>query len=198
MPTDLGDVIEVAARAEFNGTEDIINVYQFSLGTPGPVSDEQTVDDIINIMELIYSILITFQTGVVLYRDLRLRNVTQTRVLGVHPWPTLTAGESESVPMPPGNAVVMNFTTDVPRVTPRKFLGGLVVATLDPDGSLTTSTVLATLEIADILLNVQSEVGGDYLYGHFSAKTLKMEFPLGAVVSDVSGYQRRRKQGRGS
>lgn len=198
MTVDIGDVLEVAARMEFNGVEDQVNVYQFALGTPGPITDTEAVDDLIALMEAVYTIWKATMVAITAFRDLRVRNVTKDEVLGVFPWPTLTVGDSAADALPPGNAGLINFNTDVARVTPRKYMGSLNVNTVDNDGTLIALQVTKLVEVADLLLDVWVGVDGDWLYGYLSPKAGTFVFPNSATVSDITAYQRRRKQGRGS
>ena len=198
MTTNQNDVIEVSARCEFNGTEDVINVFEWQLTTPGPLTDAATVNDLEAITEDFYTLFLAFQSDSLLYRDLRFRNKTQDTVLGTYPWPTLIDGLVDGTDLPPGNCGVLNFNTTVARVTPRKFLGGLTTISLDTDGSLEATTVAQMALLIEYLLLIQDEAGGDWRYGVLSEKTSQFEFPVSGTATDISGYQRRRKQGRGS
>lgn len=198
MPTQISDVIEASARAEHNGVDDVVNVWQFVLGTPGPLSDNETADDIISLLEGIYDQLTAAQTNLLVYRDVRITNVTQDRVLGVFPWATMTTGAAELAALPPGVAGILNFLTNIARVTLRKYFGGLTVGAMDADGTFTAAIVTALAAIAADLLDVFVETNGDWMYGTLSPKTLEFEFPNSSVANDIPAYQRRRKQGRGS
>lgn len=183
---------------EFLGIDDQVNVYQFVLGTPGPLSDEEGVADILSIMEQIYELWKVSMTLLTLFRDIRVTNKTQSEVLGTFPWPTLEAGTGVADAMPPGNCGLINFNTPISRVTPRKYLGSLTVSQVDADGSLEAATTARLSTVAALLLDVFVETGGDWLYGYQSPKTGTFVFPQSATVTDISAYQRRRKQGRGS
>lgn len=198
MVTVIGDVIEASARAEFNGVDDIVNVFEFDLITPTPVSDENTVSDIISILEAFYTIWLSAQSILVLYRDIRLRNKTQDTVLGTFPWPTLVDGENVNDALPPGVCGLLNFNTDQPRVTPRKYMGGLTTASMDADGSFTPGLVGTLVSLSDFLLSAQVEANGDWVYGTKDPDSVFFNFPISGVVTDIPAYQRRRKQGRGS
>lgn len=198
MTIQFRDVLEVSARSEFQGVEDIVNVYQFENQTSPSVPDEDGVDDLITFLETVYTIWRGFQTILVLFRDLRVRNVTQNVQLGVFPWPTLSAGASASNALPPGNAGLINFTTSVSRVTPRKYMGGITSASLESDGALESATVAGLVSISALLLAPIIEASSSWLYGYLSPKTASFEVPVSATITDISAYQRRRKQGRGS
>lgn len=198
MSVNQNDVMEVSARSEWNGVEDTVSVYQLRKTDSGPTDDADVVDDLVTIMELIYNIFLAAQTALLIYRDIRIKNVTQDVLMGVHPWPTITAGVATGGAMPPGNAALVSFDTGKPRVVLRKFLGGLVSTDLDADGTLDTAVVAALLVFGATLVAPLVQTNGTYEYGYLSPKTLQWETPISVVVTDITAYQRRRKQGRGS
>ncbi len=197
MPTNQNDVIEVSARGEFNGIEDVVNVFQFQLTSVGDVTEAVTLTDLSVHLDNIFGNLGASQTDDFVYRDLTFRNITQDLVLGVIPWPTLTVGGSASGNLPPGVAGVINMATNVARVVLRKFIGGLGVGILDANGTFTGSLLTILGSFASDLLATLVVGGNDWEYGFFSPKTLAFEVPVGATITDIPGYQRRRKQGRG-
>lgn len=198
MTIQIGDVLEVSARMEFDSVDDIVNVYQFVLGTPGPITDAQGVSDVIQIMEDLYTLWLSAMSLLVAFRDLRVRNVTQQTVLGTFPWPTLTVGTNVNDALPPGVAALINFTSDIARVTPRKYFGGITEVSNDSEGTWVAGLVTTMTNTAAFLLAVRVQAFGDWLYGYESPKAASFVFPTGGVVTDVPAYQRRRKQGRGS
>lgn len=198
MPTNELDIFEVAARAEFDGVEDVVNVYQVQASNLVSGLDIDTVTDILGWLETIYSLLTVAQSIIHVYRDVRIKNVTQNRVLGTYAWPTVTAGVATLAALPPGNAGVINLSTTVPRVMLRKFYGGFTVGVLDADGSLTGATVALLNAIAILLQVTYTGLSCDLDYGYLSPKIGGFVEPVSSTVTDISGYQRRRKQGRGS
>lgn len=198
MATQPGDIIEAAARAEINGSDDIVNSYQFRFEEETELSDGNTVNDIIKVLELIYVIVEALQSTFVLYKDIRITNKTQQQLLGTVAWDTVSQGTAVGDAIPPGVAALINFSTTISRVMPRKYFGGFTVANLDQDGTWDTALVAEMVDIGDILLapiTVQNRV---WQYGYLSPKTLAFEIPVSAVTNDVGAYQRRRKPGRGS
>lgn len=198
MTTQQFDVIEAAARMELNGVDDVINVYQFELSSATTPSDAVTVVSILAILEAIYEIIVAVQSTLLLYRDIRLTNITQQILLGTVAWPTLVDGEAVADLVPPGAAGLVNFNTVVSRVSPRKYYGGFTTGALDPNGTWDDATLTLLVNISASLLVPFSESGHLWTYGYYSPKTLNFEIPVGATLSDVPAYQRRRKQGRGS
>lgn len=192
------DVIEAVSRCEFNAADDIVNVYQFQLISAGAQENQVVVDDVISILESIYTIILAGLSILYTFRDVKLRNITQSTLMGVHPWPVLVAGTNITNPLAPGVALLSNWGTDVPRVGMRKFFGGLCADQLDPDGTWLVGVTGAAAIIAAQLLVPQVIGSRSYQFGYLSPKTLAFEAPNSGVGSDIPAYQRRRKQGRGS
>lgn len=198
MAVEQNDVLEASARMEFNGVEDIVNVYQFQLTTTGPITDSQGVDDILLILEAIYLVLVAQQSVLTLYRDIRVVNKTQSTILGTFLWPSLTAGTAAVAAQAPGVCGLVSLATAVPRVNLRKYYGDMVTATMENDGTFASFVTTALTNISAMLLTQRVQVNGTWRYGYLSPKSLAWELPLSAIVTDIPAYQRRRKQGRGS
>jgi hypothetical protein len=198
MTTEQFDVIEAGARLELNGTDDVINVFQFQKQNITPLSDAETVTQILDILEQIYTIFLAAQSLLLLYRDVRVTNKTQSILLGTVAWPNLVDGENVTDLVPPGAAALINFNTVVSRVSPRKYFGGFTIDSLDNNGTWDDPLLTDLVEVVALMLD-SFEVGGHtWQYGYLSPKSLGFEIPVGGTLSDVPAYQRRRKQGRGS
>lgn len=191
-------VLEASARMEFDGVEDQVNVYQYQLITPTPVDEADAVDDILTILEDFYTIWLAAQSILIAFRDIRIRNVSTDTILGTFGWPSLTAGTAADDALPPGNAGLINLNTDIARVSPRKYMGGLTVGSMESDSKLVAATVTKLAAMGAFLLADQIETYGTWVYGYLSPKTSAFEVPVGANITDITAYQRRRKQGRGS
>lgn len=198
MSNDQFDVIEVAARSEFNGVDDIVNVWQFQITTPGSINDAGVAGDLIGILEAFYNLINAGISLLQLYRDLRLTNITKGTVLGIYPWATLVAGAAADEPTPPGVATLLNFSTDIPRVAPRKYIGVTTEVRVDSQGFLDAGWVALNASAGALMIGVLTGTLGTYLYGYQSPKTLTFEPVKALTVTNVPAYQRRRKQGRGS
>jgi hypothetical protein len=183
---------------EFDGTEDVMNIYQFRLASGGPMSDENAVIDILAILEVLYTIIVNSISLVQLFRDIRVFNVTQDVLLGLHDWPTMTAGTATGDPTPPGCAAVVNFSTIVPKVTLRKYFGVFTEADVDASGYLSTTLVADIADMGLYLLGPIGALSGTWAYGFISPKILGWVSPNGSSNNNIPGYQRRRKQGRGT
>lgn len=198
MTVNQNDVLEVSARMEFNGTEDIVGVYQFQKTDAVPTADALVVTDILNIMETIYLVLNTGFQLLQLYRDIRIANKTQATVIGTFGWPTLTAGVNTFDATAPGVCALVNFTTPVPKVNPRKYFGVFTEPNMQVDGTWSGGLITLVGSAVAFLVLPIVEVNGNYQYGYDSPKSGLFESAAALVITDVPAYQRRRKQGRGS
>lgn len=192
------DIMEVAARMSFDGANDQIGSYQFRLATGGPITDEEGIDDLLAVMELIYTIVDQLMTLKLLFDDIRIFNQTQSVLLGIHDWPTLVAGTETQHPIPPGVAALINFSTEVPKVILRKFFGGFTEDQNQDDGTWNGTLVNAVADIGVLMLADFNMTNGTWEYGYNSPKILDWVRPNGASNNDIPAYQRRRKQGSGS
>jgi hypothetical protein len=125
------------------------------------------------------------------------RNTTQSSVLGVFSWPTISVGVAAAVNMPPGVGGLINMATTIARVVLRKYIAGFVSTAYEADGTLVDSVVAVLLQFGADLLDGLIVGARSYIYGHLSPKTASFEVPVSATVTDIPAYQRRRKQGRG-
>lgn len=192
------DVLEAAARTEMVQADDVVNVWQYRYEDATPISDAQGISDVIAILEIFYTVLVAAQSVLQIYRDIRFRNVTQGTILGTHPWPTMTVGGGAADPVPFGVAGIINWTTLKPRIGMRKFLGVFTEANVTTGGVFSSALVSAMSTAAGPTLAPQAIGGRNYQFGYQSPKTGLWEVPTSFLVTDVPGYQRRRKPGRGS
>lgn len=198
MTVATGDVLEVVAKMEFDDTEDVLNIYQFQNAGGVINSDNDAIDDILDILEDIYTPYLGAQGELYTYRAVKIRNITQGTLLGEFPWPSLTAGTNVSDALPPGVALVLNLGTVVARVVLRKYFGGFAEGSNEVDGTWGSALVAFGVATIALLTTEFAETNSTWLYGTLSPKTLGFETPVGGIVTNIPGYQRRRKQGRGS
>lgn len=197
MAIQQGDVLEISPRMEFNGVEDVVNTYQFRYTDATPITDTQGINDLIGLMEAIYTLFLSTMTIIQFFRDIRVSNKTQSTVYGVFPWPTLTIGGDASDPVPPGVCVLSNFSTGVARVTPRKFWGVMCEDNIESDGTWHAGIVAIAAAASALMMNSAPSTTYNWDYGYLSSKTASFEVATGATGTDIPAYQRRRKQGRG-
>ena len=80
----------------------------------------------------------------------------------------------------------------------RKFGLTFTEAQNETDGTLGAALLTAYAAMAALMLVPQVVTNGTYQYGYLSPVTLGFVIPTAATITTIPGYQRRRKQGRGS
>lgn len=198
MTVSQGDILRAAARLETQDDDDIVNVYQFRLGSAAAMSDQQGVDDIIEFLEAVYIAIIAIIPVLTIFRDITVRNMTTATNYGVFPWDTLTVGQGAGNDYPPGVSLLASFPTGVSRVTTRKYWGNCATPNFTQEGLFTAAAVVDAGDAGAILLAEFLATVGDWVYGYDSPTFMGWIRPTAVALTDVPAYQRRRRQGRGS
>ena len=192
------DVVTIAVRAEFRGTEDVINVFDLKKTDAVAADDASILSDLEDWVNLVFSLIAAAQTIQTLYRELTAYNRTTSQVIGATTIVTPSAGSIVGDDLPPGNASLLAFPTVSGRTVGRKYLGGLAVSTLDADGAFTAASVAAFVTIANTIRAPYAGTTSAWQYGIVRRLDGQFFAPTGSVVGDVVSYQRRRRTGRGS
>ena len=198
MTVQTGDVIRVAAIMDFNSVDDVINTFQLRLSAGGPQPEAVVGQDVADYLEFIYGPLQGHISNQVGFRRIRSVNITQDLAVDDTTWPTLVAGTAAGEALPPGVAAVSNFTTKYPKITLRKFWGVMTEAANDPSGRLSSALIAAIGTTMAVLINPGNFSGRIYEFGYLSPVAGEFVIPLGGLVTSIWGYNRRRKQGKGS
>jgi len=199
MPATQNDVVRVDLVADAHGSEDVVNVFQFQKLDAGSITDQDVVDDFLEIMRVIAEIVDALVKTVVVWQRIKVRNLTTQLLVGDGSFSPVIPGVSVTDPGAMGVCAVMSFPTNVSRVTMRKFFGPVAEGVLTSTGTIGSNpgTVqLATL--ADYLLDDIVVTNGTWRFGYLSPKTGQFQVPLAAVINTEPGYQRRRKRGVGA
>lgn len=192
------DVVTVAVRAEDQGTEDVVNVYDMQMTSATGLTAGAALSDLEDWITLVYNIAKNIQSIYLLYRDFAAYNRTQGTVLGGASITVPANGAGTGSQLPSGNAMLLSFPTNVSRVVGRKYLGGIPSGLLDLDGTLNAATVTSLISIANTIRAPYTGTNGDWQYGVWRAATSQLVIPQSSVITDVVAYQRRRRAGRGS
>lgn len=198
MTINAGDILEIDARMEFDGSEDVINNYQILMGSISSPDEQDVIDDILAWLETLYVIFQGVQTIKLFFRDVRIFNKTLDELVGLFAWPTLVTGQSNEPPLPPGVAGLVQFNTVVPRVLLRKYIGGWVEETLSASGQWTLAETAKLATFGTLCASPQATPNASWVYGYDSPKTASFVTPTSSVATSIPAYQRRRRQGRGS
>jgi hypothetical protein len=198
MAVAQADVIRVDAIGTMNSVNEMVNSYEFLKVDAGSVSDLEALDDFIEIIEAIYSLIAEIMNVIAVVQKIRARNVVTKVLIGEADLNTPVEGTGANQALPWGACGLVTFPTLIPHVILKKFFGILDSGQITSTGYLTggCTTDLASVGAYLLLDNVQAN--GTWLYGFLSPKTGTFLAPGEAIVTNVPAYQRRRRPGEGS
>lgn len=192
------DVIRIDVIGDFNASNALVNSYQFKHTSGTSVSDADTLTDWVALMRALYDAMKALWTALVIWRRIRVQNVTSGLLVGEADFSTPVTGTSAGVQGAIQASGLIVLKTNVPRVVMRKYMP------LAQSQQTSASTVVAggvTLlqTFGSALLVTQTGISGHtYKYGYLSPKTGNFEEPLSRSVSTTIATQRRRRPGVGS
>lgn len=198
MAVNPGDVIRVDAVGLYDGTEDIINTFQYQLGALFAQTEADVLTDVRDIVAAFYGIVNALLVARTIFDRIRAYNLTQDVLLGELAFTTPIVGTGGSNSDAPGIAGLLSLKTIYSRVVLRKYLGPLAKGLIDDDGNITTAGVAVLTNGAAYLLAQQAKPTGDYRYGYLSPVVGGFVTPNTASVTNNPAYQRRRRRGTGS
>lgn len=198
MSTNQWDVVTLAVRAEYQGIEDIVNVYDLQKTDATPADDASVLSDLEDWINLVYNLVAVFQTVRTLYREFKAYNKTQGTVIGTASITSPAAGTSGGQDQPGGVAALISFPTAYGRITGRKYIGGLVDTILTTEGTILSGSVAGLVSIGNTIRAPYSGTTSQWQYGIVRSIDNTFHVPTGTLVTNVCAYQRRRKRGRGS
>jgi len=193
-----GDVVEVTVIHDNTESGEQLSRYQFGVGAPFPIDDADLLTDLGDLLFALYNAIKAFISIKNEFRELKVFNVTQDRLVGSGPMSAYTGGNGADPSAPQGVALYCWFPTSVPRVILSKYLPSPPTSIIAGTGRPTVATVTALSAFAANLMTPYTGTHGVYTYGYLSPKALTFVQPDVANVSGVFAYQRRRKPGRGA
>lgn len=195
---DVGDVIRVDIIGDTNDVEDIVQTMQF-VAQIGPTEDaEDVLSDIEGLWGLLWDLIKAGISIYTIYRRIKVSNMTQGTLLGTRTLSPPSAGQGTGNLLPLQATGVVSFLTSVPRVIPKKMLGGWTEDSIDSDGTWSGSAINQLAAYGAQLLLPYIGTTTSYRYGYDSPKTMTFVKPTSALVSPVAGARRSRKPGVGS
>jgi len=198
MPVSQSQVVTVAARAEQNGVEDIVNVFDLQKTDAGTIDNTATLSDVEDWIEGLYLILRVLQLATTVYREIKVYNRSLGTVIGTVSITNPSAGSASGSDLPPGAAGLISFPTEVGKVIGRKYIGGLSTGLLDTDGTMLSFAVTNLVNAGNYMRASYVGTNGSWQYGVWDKNSAILRVPIATIVTDVFAYQRRRKTGRGS
>lgn len=192
------EVVRADVFMTFDGTDRMMNNFQFMKTSVGTATDSDVLDDILEVMETLYAIIDQVITILVAFDKIRVTNVTTGAVIGEIDFATILAGTQAGDSLAPGLCPVANFGTAVPKVVLRKFFPPPSEASNDTDGRFGSGGLADYALLLAALLLPRVATNDTWQYGYLSPKAAAFVTPTSASMQNVFGYQRRRKQGRGA
>lgn len=195
------DIIRVACRQEWDGREDVVNVFHYMAGEIlGGATDAQLMVDIGKIVSKQFDEVKSYISGDCGTVDISFYNVTDDSPVGVTDWPgPYSGGTSGGETLPPQITAMLLLPTAVKRRMGRVYLppmseasqaGGRWVAGVQTAASAFMSTMLTAQE--------GDESGTFFRYIVWSRAQGEGSFPTYGRLAAIAATQRRRKSGRGS
>jgi hypothetical protein len=206
MPSiSTGDIIRVATRLLWNGSSDIINVWWTEILDDNSNAFGAVIQDLLEYMELLYGGIESVLANNVSFSDVAMQNFTNEENYGTYPWPTLTTGGGASDAVHPGQGVYAWAPTYVPRATGRKWFAPFTEGS-NSDGVWSPSLVSTIAGLMGAAYSSYPGLNGTLMVNrvpHFIEEGEELETPqflapYTTVVTNVPGYQRRRRLGTGS
>lgn len=197
MPVALNEILRVTAKMSW-GLQDIQNTYHIRVDSASADSDATILGYIATELDNDYTnFAAALHTGLS-FDTISCYNLTAERFMGEVAWPVLTAGTEGNDPLPAQVAPLVRFATAVLGSQGRKFLGVITTASLDADGTITSSLSNGMTLYAAALLN---GVGGGAFsgsFGNYNSTLDRFTVWTTAFVNQYCCTQRRRRPGVGS
>lgn len=200
MAVEAGDIIRVAARHEWLSTEDVVNVYHFEVFTPPTGGNVAAfVEDVAEHLSGAYEIIDGIIDDGLLPLDIDVYNITQDVPYGkttfIAPY---TGGAATGDALPPQDAALLIWPTDVKRRIGRTYIGVLSEASQNA-GILTGGTISTLLTFMTFIReSVDLANASDIRLVVYSRSEGERTLPTAQRVQPLVATQRRRKRGRGS
>lgn len=200
---DTGDIIVVNAEMTITGSL-MENVYALKfVSTVGGASSSQIGTLVRSYMRGLYAAVYPEMTNTTTFDALVVRNLTQDTDVGTYAWDTAfgTSPSTNDI-LPPACSPVITFPTVRGKTRGRKFFPGFTENAVIAS-SLLSGTALTRLgNAAAFMLAIQASGGISgmslqYVVVSQGVGAFATYVPTGANVSNIVGYQTRRKQGRG-
>lgn len=199
MPVAVGDVIRITARMKWNAVIDVQNTFHAQLGSGAGMSNGTAKADLAEWVDDIYTEIVGALPSTLSFEDIDFYNITDDEPMGTESWPTLTYGTGSSEVSATGVAYVITAFTNVVRIHGRKFFGPAIEAAVEGGVfDATTMAYLASVILVWILPFSGGTSSDTWTPGVYSRLTTLFHEFRDAVVRNIPGYQRRRKQNVGS
>lgn len=198
MPVAVGNVLRVDVIGDFDGTEDLVNAYQFRVESVTDPSDAAVLNDFAVFMRAQYALMAGLWAPSVVWRRVRVANISTDTLIGEQtfstPLPGTAGGDQGAIQA----SALVSWKSNIPRVVMRKYFP-ISEPNVGSTSRLVASAVTALQNFGTTLLSVVTGFSNNtYRFGYLSPKTTSFVVPSSRVVSDIVATQRRRRPGVGS
>lgn len=200
MAIQVGDVLRVAARMQFAGADDIVNVYHLQVAGNAPSGDAAVIDGVGDFLETCYYEIQNNLPNLQTYEDINIFNVTQGVPVAVTAWPTFTTGGESTNHAQPGQiSAMVRFTTGYSRNWARKFLGRFTEAANTASGYIENALMTNLANYATkVLTPYVYETGNTLITVVYNKALLSWVTCQEAVIRNIWSTVRTRRNNRGS
>jgi hypothetical protein len=191
-----GDVLEVVVSAEQSSVATIEQRYHIKNIGSG-ISAEDAVDDVLEILDALYTFLAALLHVAYTINEVRVRNRTTDEDLGNYPPTTANPGTGSTNTDPPQVAYAITLDTLKWRTRGRKFFGPTINAIVNAVGAINSTGMTALGNVGDYMTDDQAATYSTWQFGVIS--TLDETFyPFVAyTIATHACTQRRRRVGVG-
>lgn len=191
------DVLRVTVEGIGASGQDLQNVFHLR-NEGGTVSDAFAIDDMVEVLEALYTLLAAVLSTLLVIRDIRALNVTQSTDVGLGLFVDDTPGTNVTDVMPPQNSMGITLSTVRLGVRGRKFFGLVADDQANNEGVVSAAALLDMADVGDHMTALQVATNTSWAYGvNASFDGVWLPF-VGYVIPLTVVTQRRRRRGVGS
>jgi hypothetical protein len=197
MAVNNNDVLRADYVINYDNTGEMMNVFHFKLSSVGPVAEADVTDDIVGILDGLYTILRLIMTSRVIFDIIRVINKTQGTDVGLAESTLTTGAVTASEAEPQQVAATITLPTGFLGSAGRKQVFGLTEDNVSPSGILGAAALANLASAAAYMLDTYVTVNGSYVFGIDSVPQAGFVPFSAASIPTIVGTQRSRKRGVG-
>jgi len=198
MTVGILEVLRIDVIGDFDGSEDVVNVYQLRQVREATCSDTEAMSDLIDLFTELYTMIKSMCNALTIWRRIRVTRELTGELVGEAAFSPPLTGTATGEPLPSQITFPLNFPTGIPRVTLRKFIGPGAKDQSDIDGLIAAAPLVTMGTIGAWLLVAHAETYSTWRYGYNSPKTLGWVQPISVSFGNVFGAVRSRRVGVGT
>ena len=143
MTVNQNDHLRVTTIQRFDGLDQFQNVFTMQYQSPAAISDADALTDIAELIDKIYAALKTIISLLLVFDNMRVRNLTQSLDVGIAVFPTTLAGTGVGDALPSNVSYSVTFKTATLKVSGRKSWGAPIENESASGGVLSAGAIIA-------------------------------------------------------